>query len=618
MSFLQQTWKFVGGSAQPTAKLIKQVRSELFSLLCSCPLFQCNLSAKISGKIVATDASETGGAVGAAEQLTWEGMDFATAEQNEMANEKTIAPILILSLFNGIGGCFRCYDMATITPLGRIAVELDDRANRITSRRWPGTLIVKDVKLIDDTMVRQWSLQYLRVKEVHLWGGFPCVDLSRVKHNRENLLGPQSSLFWEIPRVRKLLEKHFGVHVEIKTVVENVASMDRSATEEISAALGTIPYRLDCMNAVPMRRPRYCWTSEQLENLMPGVTVSAGQYWREVEAHAPYPEQEDWVENGFVWKGGLNGEVLPTCMKSIPRTVPPPKPAGLEKTSPQARQRWIDDSYRYPPYQYQDRFIFTSADSWRLVNANEKELLLGYGHRHTALAWATSRIKQNPAGYSDARNSYLGDSFSIYSFIILAVACCRKYLPVIPYSLLVRRLGLAPGYRSSFRSFASIGHALKYGSAKISPQVLSSGCNEINRLLLHRTNHTGSDIRIVSGEIMNSKTFPRQSICSQWWKWKEAFRRRWQKRNHINVLELEALLLGKKYQIHQYKATDMRIFQICDSYVSISVFSKGRSSSWRLQRVLNHISALLRAHGLHLVLAHVESSDNPTDKGSRM
>ena len=77
--------------------------------------------------------------------------------------------------------------------------------------------------------------------------------------------------------MRKLLEKHFGVHVDIKPVVENVASMDRSATEEISAALGTIPYRLDCMNAVPMRRPRYCWTSEQLENLMPGVTISAGQ-----------------------------------------------------------------------------------------------------------------------------------------------------------------------------------------------------------------------------------------------------------------------------------------------------------------------------------------------------
>ena len=117
---------------------------------------------------------------------------------------------------------------------------------------------------------------------------------------------------------------------------------------------------------------------------------------------------------------------------------------------------------------------------------------------------------------------------------------------------------------------------------------------------------------------MNSKTFPRQSICSQWWKWNEVFRRRWQKRNHINVLELEALLLGVKYQILQHKATDMRIFQICDSYVAISVVSKGRSSSWRLQRVLNHISALLLAHGLHLILAHVESSDNPTDKGSRM
>ena len=61
----------------------------------------------------------------------------------------------------------------------------------------------------------------------------------------------------------------------------------------------------------------------------------------------------------------------------------------------------------------------------------------------------------------------------------------------------------------------------------------------------------------------------------------------------------------------------MRIFQISDSYVSISVVSKGRSSSWRLQRVLNQIAAHLLAHGLQLIMAHVESTDNPTDKGSR-
>ena len=83
------------------------------------------------------------------------------------------------------------------------------------------------------------------------------------------------------------------------------------------------------------------------------------------------------------------------------------------------------------------------------------------------------------------------------------------------------------------------------------------------------------------------------------------------------MLELETVLLGIKFQVQRYGATDMRIFQLCDSYVCMSVVSKGRSSSKQLTRVLNQISAYLLAHGLQLVMAHVDSLDNPSDAGSR-
>ena len=192
--------------------------------------------------------------------------------------------------------------------------------------------------------------------------------------------------------------------------------------------------------------------------------------------------------------------------------------------------------------------MFTKHDgsTWRLVNANEKELLLGYGYRHTALAWSASKIKQDPVGYSDVRNSFLGDSFSIYSFCILAATCAKRFIPTVPYKLLVQRMGLAPGFRASVRCFAPLQHKLLYGSSKISPEALSQGCAGLNRLLLRRTNHTGSDIRVVSGEIMNSKTYPRQSICSQWWQWKEVFSKRWKRQNHINILELESVSFGNQ------------------------------------------------------------------------
>ena len=304
-------------------------------------------------------------------------------------------------------------------------------------------------------------------------------------------------------------------------------------------------------------------------------------------------------------------------MKAIARERPPPRPAGLEKCDRATKQRWAEDNYRYPPYQYGANYIITTQSTWRLLNAEEKELLLGYGFQHTKLAWAASKQKANRLGFSDCRHSFLGDSFSIVSFMILAVACSRRFLPVVPYKHLVLRLGLAPGFRAPLRHQAPLGRTLCYGTGSDKVQLTNKGVESLNRLLLLRTNHTGSDIRISSGEILHSKAFPRQSASAQWWMWEGGFSTRWRSKAHINVLEMEAILLGIKYQINKFKAVNLRIFQLSDSYVSMSVVSKGRSSSKQLNRVMRAISAHLLAHCLMLVMGHVESTENPTDAASR-
>ena len=359
------------------------------------------------------------------------------------------------------------------------------------------------------------------------------------------------------------------------------------------------------------------WCSEQLESVFPDVTISWERYWKRVFAQAEYPTLDQWISDGYEWKGADWGEVLPTCLKSIPRKVPPPRPAGLEKCDALTKERWHQDSFRYPPYQYQERFVFTSGDSWRLVNANEKELLLGYGFRHTEVAWSASKIKNNRVGYSDARNSYLGDSFSIYSFVLFAVACCKKFLPVVPYRLLASRMGLAPGFRASFRTFAPLGKGLVYGTPSKAVLNLDGNPEELNRLLLRKTNHTGSDIRVTTGEVLNSKVFPRQSVQARWWHWESIFSQKWQRKAHINVLELEALLLSVKHQVERFKMCEARLFHLSDSYVTISVVSKGRSSSKQLQKVMRRLAAILLAHNLFLIVAHIESTENPTDFMSR-
>jgi len=150
------------------------------------------------------------------------------------------------------------------------------------------------------------------------------------------------------------------------------------------------------------------------------------------------------------------------------------------------------------------------------------------------------------------------------------------------------------------------------------PLSVSDEVKMMNQLLLRRTNHTGSDVRIATGEILNPKAVARQSIQAGWWKWRPCFNVKWKHKDHINLLELRSILLSVRYRVHHLKHYNVRIFHLTDSYVCMSIASKGRSGSKQLNRVLRQLNATLLGYGLYLVIAHVESSQNPTDEASRL
>lgn len=603
------------GTMKKRGSSVVGVRRELFRAICLSPLFFTSLSAGISPCITASDASGTGGAWATSSSLTDEGKNFVEAI-HLLEEEGECAPILVISLFNGIGGAFRCYDVAGIPVAGRISFDISREANRVTSKAWPSALIYQDVKSITPKLVEEWSLKFTTIEEVHVWAGFPCVDLSSVRADRLNLEGPQSRLVHEIPRVVGLCKEGFGKCVVVKSVVENVASMDESAAREISLLLGSCPYRMDSADAVPMHRPRYAWSSETLEEKIAGVLVEDRSYWKEVSAPAVYPPTSSWIQDGFHWEGESTGAIFPTCMKCIARVAPPKNPAGLHKCDDAAVSRWRADSFRYPPYQYKHQYLITTKQSWRLLSPPERELLLGYGIGHTRSCLSASEQKGQEQKYEDIRCTLLGDSFSIFSFVMWAVALSYSYAPRVPYTHLAHRAGLAPGFRAPWRLVAPISRKLNYGNISVAPRS-SPTVDTLNRILLRRTNHTGSDVRIISGEILNPKCFPRQAVASKWWSWEPMAKVRWSKNEHINSLELEAIVLTVKYYIKNLQVTNSRIFHLTDSYVCMSIVAKGRSGSKILAYKLKKLAALCLAFGLHLVVAHLDSADNPTDHASR-
>ena len=613
MCQLEKIWELIGKKVYGP-QLPFQVRRELIGLCWLAPLLQTFLGSRVSAVMTASDASERGGAVGIGRTLTSEGRDFVRASAPGLqAHEKV--RVLVVSLFNGIGGAFRVYDILGLQPYGGIAFDIYGPAERVTSRRWPYVKHYKDVNKIDDELCRSWAMEFCEVDEIHFWAGFPCTDLSSAKAYREGLRGSASSLFFVIPKVLGKLRKAFGRRVVIKKVIENVSSMDRQECNEISHHLGLQPYHLDQVDASPMRRPRLCWCSEELEDCMEGIEVIVEGCWRRVIARASYVQKEQWLEEGCQWPGGEEGNVFPTAMKSIPRSRPPPKPAGLARCSEDCVGRWQADEFRYPPYQYGDQFvIWTAAGRWRLLKAEEKELLLGYGWRHTELCCSASTIKRSPRDYEDVRNSLLGDSFSIYSFVIPGAALCRSFLPRLDYRHLCLRMGMSPGFRASLRMVTEVKRGLNYGSTG-SPE---HGTPEaLNRYLLRRVNHTGSDIRVATGEVLCPRAYPRQSVDPAWWNWTILFHTLWQKREHINSLEMRSILLAVKYYIFNLKESNLRIFHVTDSYVSMSIIGKGRTSSKKIGWVLRQLNALLLLFNLYLVVGHVESTRNPTDGASR-
>lgn len=256
MSLLEDVWKFIS-TTKFDQTLVMRTRVELINCVFAAPLLHTFLGAEVTSVITASDASSFGGAVGISRQLTVSGSDFVKHIRSNLGGQRI--NVIVISLFNGIGGAFRCYDVLGLVPLHLVAFDIHGPAQRVTSRRWPHAELLGDVRQLDGNLIERWMTEFPEVEEIHLWAGFPCVDLSSVNPLGAGLQGKQSSLFYEVPRIRKELEDNKPAHVHLRYAVENVASMNKEACQDITELMGVYPYYLDCYEAVPMRRPRLCW-----------------------------------------------------------------------------------------------------------------------------------------------------------------------------------------------------------------------------------------------------------------------------------------------------------------------------------------------------------------------
>ena len=253
MAVLSHSWETIETPWASKSK-VNLMLKELQMLMCLGPVIQTDMRCEYDDMVTCSDASETGGAAARSAGLSWSGHSLTNALQNR-GRQPILCPILVVSLFNGVGGAFRIYDILGVRPLGKIAVEINKEASRVTRTAWPDVEEYLDVNLLTKDDVRAWANRYGRAEEVHVWGGFPCVHLSRVRAFRQNLAGQGSNLFWKLLTVLGWIREVFGVTARVKCCIENVASMDEAARREISAELDIQPIKLDPADTLPYGRP---------------------------------------------------------------------------------------------------------------------------------------------------------------------------------------------------------------------------------------------------------------------------------------------------------------------------------------------------------------------------
>ena len=281
--------------------------------------------------------------------------------------------------------------------------------------------------------------------------------------------------------------------------------------------------------------------------------------------------------------------------------------------------RWRQDAFRFPPYQYKDMYMMTQKASGetRYLSVTERERLMGYGSGHTEHAWNASSIKSSPRGYSDERLSLLGDAFPVNTFWLFASSSVEKWVSRRNPEHYLQRLGLFPGACAHVDRVAPIGTEFPFGSTEHEIAHLEDAEEMLVRQLARRVSHNGSDIKVSLGTPTNPRLFPRQSIPAEFWQWKICWRKRWDVKEHINALEMRAILLSLQWRLHHHGCFNLRLLHLSDSAVCLSILAKGRTSSKALAHICRKINSMALVCNFYFLGIHVDSIHNPTDAASR-
>ena len=612
---LNHIWQFVvdceGHPPWQKFKLPWDVKHEMARFIGLVPLGYMNFRCQLSGVVTASDASEGGGGVTATTGLSPMGVVVSTCGvRGDLLEPSDITGVLTIGLFDGIGALRVAADALGWNVLGHISVEKSKAAARVVESQFPNTVVVGSVEDVDRETVKGWAQQFSQAAVVVVGGGPPCQGVSGLNAARKGALRDERScLFVHVARVRSLVQECFP-WAQVKGLMENVASMDLSDQDLMSESFGAQPWYIDAGGMSLAHRPRLYWIDWELlphQQVVYGHTpVGRSSVELQVEL-----DPTQYLTPG--WRKCGDGK-FPTFTTSRPRGKPGYKPAGLHQCTDEEKVMWEKDEFRFPPYQYRMvHCVENKKGDKRLPNVQEREVIMGFPKDYTVNC--LPKGEQGSQLHVDTRLTLVGNSWnvSVIAWLLSQLGNVLGLNSTMSPEEIVQRT--APGCTAHLQTFLRrppMQNARgKPDNSKKTLELVSKLCTMVSL--------KGEDLLLQpASEDVTRYHRLRMSIPARLWSWQTVASWKWTgDREHINSLELRAVLTSLRWRLERHKKVQIKFVHLLDSLVGMHALSRGRSSSRRLRRTILRINALLLATRSQGVWAYVHTKQNPADAPSR-
>ena len=460
-------------------------------------------------------------------------------------------------------------------------------------------------------MVHKFAGQFSQACLVLVAGGPPCQGVSGLNADRRGALRDErSSLFSHVRRIRDLFKVNFP-WCQVHSLMESVASMDAADAEIMSEDFGSTPWLCDSGQLTWSSRPRLYWVTWELLSEPGAQVIQGGDGDQPTVLLVSDQKVEDVCKVG--WLKIDESRPFPTFTTSRPSDRPGRKPAGILQCNPDDLQRWQADRHRFPPYQYTSKnCLINRKNELRVPNIEEREFMMGFPVGYTR--WCLPKSQRKDPAYSDTRLTLLGNSWSVpvVSWFLSQLLAPRGFIAPHTPQEIINKLNPMNVEMLQAKLFRPPLNPLRGDCPPASEGALSGK-------LAHLISIKGEDVLLTTPTTQMAKYHRlRASVPSRLWKWKVISGWRWAgAKEHINSLELRAILTSIKWRICHQRLLRRKFLHLTDSLVCLHCLSRGRSSSRKLRRSMCRINALLLASSCHGLWGYVNTDQNPADKPSR-